>query len=120
NTAKTPILEAGGKVEPLSPSNEAGQYDETQAREIGSSCRWFGVDGIFVFDYSRATWNNSEAQTRNFLQCSLNPWLRRIECEISRKLIRPSQRKELYAEYVREAVIQMDAKTQHEIWKIGV
>jgi HK97 family phage portal protein len=83
-------------------------------------CRWIGVDPIFVYEYGRATWNNAEAQTRNFLQFSLNPWLRRWETEVGRKLLRPEERGQLYAEFTREAVVQLDIKTQSDVWAAGV
>ena len=114
------VLEEGLTFNPLASTNEAAQYDLTKQAEIYSVCRWFSVDPIFLYEYGRATWNNSEAQTRNFLQFSLNPWLKKIEAEIQRKLVLPSERKDVYAEFVRESIIQMDAKTQAEVWKIGV
>lgn len=117
NAGKVPVLEEGLVYTPFEVSNESGQYLENRQHQIYEVCRWVGVDPIFVYEYGRATWNNAEAQTRNFLQFSLNVWLRKLECEISRKIIRDT---DVYAEFVRESVIQMDTKTQHEVWSIGV
>ena len=105
---------------PYSVNNETAQFLESRQYQILEVCRWVGVDPIFLFEYGRATWHNAEQQTRNFLQFSLNPWLRKIESEVNRKVISKADRRDTYAEFVREAVIQMDAKTQAEIWKIGV
>lgn len=120
NAFKVPVLEVGLDFQPFEVSNEAGQFVQSRQHQIYEICRWVGVDPIFVFEYGRATWNNAEAQTRNFLQFSLNPWLRKLECEISRKVISPADRGRYYAEFVREAIIQMDTKTQHDVWAIGV
>jgi HK97 family phage portal protein len=117
NAGKVPVLEEGLVYTPFEVSNESGQYLENRQHQIYEVCRWVGVDPIFVYEYGRATWNNAEAQTRNFLQFSLNVWLRKLECEIARKIIRDT---DVYAEFVRESVIQMDAKTQSEVWKTGV
>lgn len=120
NAHKIPVLEEGLKFVPFSVNNETAQFLESRQYQISEVCRWVGVDPIFLYEYGRATWNNAEAQTRNFLQFSLNPWLCKIEAECNRKVISKADRRDTYAEYVRESVIQMDAKTQAEIWKTGV
>lgn len=120
NAHKIPVLEEGLKFVPYQVNNEQAQFLESRTHQIYEVCRWVGVDPIFLFEYGRATWNNAEAQTRNFLQFSLNPWLRKIESECNRKIIGKADRKDTYAEFVRESVIQMDTKTQHEVWQIGV
>lgn len=120
NVGKVPVLEEGLDFTPFQISNEAGQYTETRQHQVYEICRWLGVDPIFVFAFGSNPGGVAEQQTRNFLQFTLNPWLRKIETEISRKLIQKLEREELYAEFTREALIQMDTKTQHEVWGIGL
>jgi len=120
NAGKVPVLEEGLTYTPFAVNNESGQYLENRQHQIVEICRWVGVDPIFVYEYGRATWRNGEQQYRNFLQFSLNPWLRKIESEIARKVISPADRPDLYAEFLRESVIQMDTSTQHQLWKVGV
>jgi HK97 family phage portal protein len=120
STGKIAVLEEGLDFVPFTISNEAQEYTLTRQHQIYEVCRWIGVDPIFVYEYGRATWSNSEAQTRNFLQFSLNPWLKKIETELTRKVFPIGERQTYYPEFVRESVVQMDTKTQHEVWAIGV
>ena len=117
NAGKWILLEEGMTAVPFQINIEQAQLVPVQQQQIYEVCRWIGVDPIFVYEYGRATWNNAEAQTRNFLQFSLNPKLVQAEGELNRKVVRDP---ELYAEFVRESIIQMDAKTQAEVWQIGV
>lgn len=114
------VLEDGLEFQPFTLNNQAGQYQETRQHQIHEICRWLGIDPIFVYAFGTNPGGVAEQQTRNFLQFTLNPWLCRWESEVNRKCLLPSERSTHYFEFVREAVIQMDAKTQHEIWKIGV
>ena len=120
STGKVAVLEEGVSWKPLSVSNEAGQYDQTRQFQVLEVCRWLGVDPIFVYAFGANPGGVAEQQTRNFLTFTLNPWLRRWECELARKCISRDERAVLYPEFVREAILSLDAKTQAEIWGIGV
>jgi HK97 family phage portal protein len=120
NAGKWAVLENGVKATPFSTNNEASQFIESRQFQVTEICRWIGIDPIFLFDYSRATWNNAEHQTRNFLLFSVNPWLKKIEEGVSLKLLLPNEREDYYAEFTREAIVQLDVKTQTEVWATGV
>lgn len=117
SAGKWAVLEQGLKAEPFNIDVEASKLVELRNQQMLSICQWCGIPPNFIFVYDRATWNNSADMTRNFLQFSLNPWLCKIESELNRKVIRS---KELYAEFLRESIVQMDTKTQHEVWAIGI
>lgn len=120
NTGKIAVLEEGLDYSPFQIDNNAGQYTETRQQQVIEICRWLGVDPIFCYEYGRATYHNAEAQTRNFLQFSLNPWLKRLESEITRKVLPKEERRTYYPEFVRESIIQMDAQVQSAVWATGV
>lgn len=120
NTGKWIMLEEGVKANRNAINNEAAQYNEQRQAQILETSRIFGVDPIFLYDYSRATWNNSEHQVRNFLQFTLNSKLKRNESELKRKLMPENMKKDFYFEYLRESIVQLDAKTQDELYALGV
>lgn len=120
NVGSTAVLDQGLTYKQFQTNNQAGQFVENKQQEIYAVCRFIGVEPIFVFEYGRATWGNSEQMTRNFLQFSLNPKCCKIEDQLRKKCISKDERRTLYPEFVRQSVIQMDAKTQAEVWKIGV
>ena len=62
----------------------------------------------------------AEAAQREYLQSSLNPLLVQIEREVNTKLIAPYESEYLYAEFTRDALIAIDAKTQAEIDDIDI
>lgn len=116
NSGKWALLEEGMQANPFQINNEQSQLVELRSQLVLEVCRWVGVDPIFVYEYGRATWSNAEAQTRNFLQFSLHPWLCKWESELNRKVVRSST---TYAEFVRESVVQMDSLTQAQIFALG-
>lgn len=120
NTGKVPVLEEGLDFAPFSISNEAGQYDQTRQQQVYEVCRWLGIDPVFVYALGQNPGGVAEQQTRNFLQFTLNPWLRKIESEVTRKCVKPSERDVIYPEFVRESLISMDAKTQADVWAVGI
>lgn len=119
-TGKIAVLEEGLKFTPFGVSNEAGQYTETRQHQVYEICRWVGVDPIFVYAFGSNPGGVAEQQTRNFLQFSLNPWLRKWESELGRKCLLTTEKGTFYPEFLRESIIQLDVKTQHEVWAIGI
>ncbi|MCL2646029.1 MAG: phage portal protein [Phycisphaerales bacterium] len=68
-------------------------------------------------DYHYST---SEAAQREYLASCLNPLLNQIENEVNNKLIEPYERDYLYAEFDRDALIALDAKTMAEIDDLAI
>jgi HK97 family phage portal protein len=120
NVGKWIMLEEGAKANRNTINNESAQYLENRNAQILEVCRVYGVDPLFLYDYSKATWNNAEHQVRNFLQFTLNPKLKRNEAELKRKLMPEGMKKDYYFEYLRESIVQLDAKTQDELYALGL
>jgi len=112
------LLEEGLDFAPFSINNNEGQFLESRQHQVLEVCRWIGVDPIFVYAFGANPGGVAEQQTRNFLTFSLNPWLRKWEGEINRKC--GLKGTPYYAEFVREALLSLDAKTQSDLWSVGV
>ncbi len=113
------------EVEPLRISNEDMQYLDSrkfQRSEIATGI--FGVPLHFVGDMDKATLNNVEQQSLEFIKYGLNPYLISFEESISRDLLTEEQRKKYYAKFNLNALLRGDTETRANYYdkmtKIGV
>ena len=86
------IVSLPGQVQfsPLSLSSTDMQFLETRKFTVREICRFFGVHPSFVFDDTSNNYKSAEMANVAFLSNTLNPLLRKIECELLRKLVAPS------------------------------
>ena len=112
NAGKLMIMEAGIKFAPMTIDPETMQLLETRRFHIEEICRWFGVPPIIVGHAAQGQtmWGSGvEALLIQWLTTGLNPWLERIERRIAKQLIAPAERRRVYAEFNREALLQADS-----------
>ncbi|SEQ33380.1 phage portal protein, HK97 family [Faunimonas pinastri] len=112
NAGKMMILEAGLKYQQLTMNPEDAQLLETRRFNIEEICRWFGVPPIMVGHAGdgQTMWGSGVEQILlGWLTTGLNPMLNRIEQRIRKQLIRPGDRRTLYAEFNREGLLQADS-----------
>jgi HK97 family phage portal protein len=114
------MLEDGCKFIPVLKNHEQSQYHETRERNSIEICKFIGVDPFLCFEWGRATWNNSKEGKQNFLTFTLNTYLNKIENELNEKVILPSEQDAYYVEFVRSALVEMDAASQAQIWALGI
>lgn len=67
------------------------QFLESRKFTVRDICRFFGVHPSFVFDDTSNNYKSAEMANVAFLSNTLNPWLRKIEKELQRKLFSPAQ-----------------------------
>jgi len=111
NAGKAPLLEAGVQYKTLGINPIDAQMLETRAFSIEEICRWYGVPPHMVGHTEKSTsWGTGlEQQNLGFLQYSLRPWLKRIEQAVNKKLLGPTERRELYSEFNFEALLRADS-----------
>ena len=87
------IVSLPGQVEfkQLSLSSTDLQFLESRKFTVREICRFFGVPPSFVFDDTSNNYKSAEMASVDFLSNTLDPILRKIECELQRKLFLPSQ-----------------------------
>ncbi len=113
------------QVEPLRISNEDMQYLDSrkfQRSEIATGI--FGVPLHFVGDMDKATLNNVEQQSLEFIKYGLNPYLISFEESITRDLLTEEQRKIYYPKFNLNGLLRGDTETRANFYdkmtKIGV
>lgn len=114
---KLMILEAGLDYQQLSLSPDDAQMLETRRFSIEEVCRWFGVPPIVIGHSAegQTMWGTGVEQIfLSWMQLGINPVLKKVEQRIRKQLIPLRDQRSLYAEFNREAMLQMDSKAKAE------
>ncbi|MFN4176433.1 phage portal protein [Phenylobacterium sp.] len=117
NAGKLMILEAGLKYAALTINPEDAQLLETRRFHIEEVCRWFGVPPIMIGHAGdgQTMWGSGVEQILlSWLVLGINPLAQRIERRIRKQLVTAVERRRTYAEFNREALLQMDSKAKAE------
>lgn len=112
NAGKMMVLEAGLKYDRLALSPVDAQMLETQRFSVEAMCRWFGMPPIVIGHAAQGQtmWGSGVQQILiAWLTLGLDPICDRIEARITKQLIRPTGNRKRYAEFNREALLQMDS-----------
>lgn len=112
NAGKMMVLEAGLKYDRLALSPVDAQMLETQRFSVEAMCRWFGMPPIIIGHAAQGQtmWGTGVQQILiAWLTLGLDPICDRIEARIKKQLIRPTGDRRRYAEFNREALLQMDS-----------
>jgi HK97 family phage portal protein len=115
NAGKLMVLEAGLKYERLALSPVDAQMLENKRFSVEEICRWFGVPPIIIGHAAQGQtmWGSGVEQILlAWLTLGIDPICDRIEARIKKQLIRPSGNRRRYAEFNREALLQMDSTTK--------
>lgn len=106
------ILEAGVKWQSVSLNPEDMQMLETRRFDVEEICRWWGVPPIIVGHAAegQTMWGSGvEHILISWLVLGIDPICDRIEARIRKQLLRPYGHRRRYAEFNREALLQMDS-----------
>jgi HK97 family phage portal protein len=105
------LLEGGMKYQQLSMTPEDAQLLETRQYSVEDLCRWFGMNPAMIgHGTSVSNWGTGREQINlAFLQYVLRAYTKRIEQGIAKWLIKPEERRRLYAEYSVEGLLRADS-----------
>ena len=115
NAGKLMVLEAGLKFERLALSPVDAQMLENKRFSVEEICRWFGMPPIIIGHAAQGQtmWGSGVEQILiAWLTLGIDPLCDRIEARIRKQLIRPTGNRRRYAEFNREALLQMDSKAK--------
>lgn len=117
NAGKPLVLEEGMKwSSSIIPQHDA-QYVETHYAGVEDVCRLFNVPPHKVQHLLRATNNNIEQQSLDFLSDTIAPWAEAIEQEVNFKLLTDDERRTHYAEFLTQAIVQMDSNARGQLYE---
>jgi HK97 family phage portal protein len=119
--AGTPmLLEGGGKFEQLTIKPADAQLIENKKFQIEDIARIYRVPLHLIQNLDRATNNNIEHQSLEFVMYTMLPWFKRWEENINMQLLTPSERMAgYYLEFKIDSLLRGDAKSRAESYAAG-
>lgn len=103
---------AGVSVTPVGSSSADLQLQAVREFAVRDICRFFGVPPTFVYSDGASNYKSTEMAYVDFYASTINPMLRSIEAELSRKLIPRSMWQVQRIRYDRSARMTADMDTQ--------
>lgn len=116
NAGKPLILEEGMTWNANALPPEDAQFVEQATMRVEDICRWFNVPPHKIQHLLRATNNNIEQQSLDWLGDTVAPWAECVQQEVNWKLFDEAEMDEYYAEFLTQVLVQMDAKTRGELY----
>lgn len=110
NAQRVAVLEEGIKVETIGFPPEDAQFLGSRQFQVLEFARWLGLPPHKLYDLDRATFSNIEQQALEYLTDSVNPWLVNWEEQIQLAIF--PELSEFYAEFDRNALLQVDARSR--------
>lgn len=122
NAGKLMVLEGHLKYQGITMNPEAAQMLQTRSMNVELICSWFKVPPWMIGHMDKqSSWASSvEAQNLHFLTNCLRPILVNIEEEITRCLIDPWDRDDIYAEFAVEALLRADSAGRSAFYNIAL
>ena len=114
NAGKTPVLENGMEFVPLTLKPQDAMFIETAKLTAKEICAIYGVPLHMVGELDRATNNNIEHQSLEFVRDAVRPNTKNWEQELNRKLVFPHERTTRYFEFNLEGLLRGDTQSRAE------
>jgi HK97 family phage portal protein len=107
------ILEAGMKYNALNINQSDAQFLESKKFQLEDIARIYRVPLHLIQNLDRATNNNIEHQSLEFVMYTMLPWCKRDEENINMQLLTPEQQKAgYYVEYKMDSLLRGDAASR--------
>lgn len=119
NAHKVALLEEGMSYKPISLPPEDSQFLSTREFGVEEICRIFRVPPHMVQDLKRATFNNIEHMSIDFVMHTLMPWLTRIEQAIIKDVLVEEEKDLYFPKFNVEGLLRGDYKSRMEGYNIA-
>jgi HK97 family phage portal protein len=113
------ILEEGMKLHEYGVSPEDAQALESRKFQVTEIARIFNMPPHMLKDLERASFNNIEMMSLEFVIYTLRPWLVRFEQAYNTQLFNQKEQKKYFLEHLVDGLLRGDIKTRHEAYTKG-
>lgn len=120
NAGKVAILEEGMTFNPVSISPQDAQLLETRKFTVEEICRIFRVPPHLVQNLDRATFNNIEQMSIDFVMYSLMPWLVRWEQSMAKVLLSHDDKRRFEIRFNVDGLLRGSHKERYEAYAVGI
>lgn len=112
------VLENGMEFQGITMPLEDAQFLQSMTWQVTDIARFLNMPPHKLKELSRATFDNIQSEQISYLQDTIRPWLVRIEYAINTQLLNKQQRGKVFSEFMFEALLRSDVKTQNEALQI--
>ena len=119
NAHKVAVLEEGMSYKPISLPPEDSQFLSTREFGVEEICRIFRVPPHMVQDLKRATFNNIEHQSIDFVMHTIMPWLVRIEQAIIKDVLIEEEQENYFPKFNVDGLMRGDYKSRMDGYAVG-
>ncbi len=120
NVGRVAVLEENMKFTPISISPQDSQLLETRKFTVEEICRIFRVPPHMVQNLDRATFNNIEQMSLDFVMYSLLPYLSRWEQALTKSLLKPNERQQFEIRFNVDGLLRGSHKERYEAYAQGI
>jgi HK97 family phage portal protein len=108
------VLDAGMDFKQLSVNPDQAQFLESKKFNVEDIARLFRIPPHMVGDLSRATNNNIEHQSLEFVKYTMLPWIKQWEQELDRKLLKKDRKHQF--KFNLNALLRGDTRNRAEYY----
>ncbi|WP_462333736.1 phage portal protein [Varibaculum cambriense] len=119
NGNKVAVLEEGMKYTPISVSPEQAQFLETRKFQVGEIARIFRIPPHMIGDLEKSSFSNIEQQSLEFVKYTLDPWVIRWEQAITKTLLNPREKQQLFVKFNVEGLLRGDYQSRMEGYAVA-
>lgn len=119
NSHKIAVLEEGMHFSPITLNPDVLQLSETRHFQLEEIARIFRVPLHLINSLDHATYSNIEHQSIEFIKYSISPWVIRIEQEMEKSLLLPSEKGKYTIKMNVDGLMRGDYKSRMEGYAIG-
>jgi len=120
NTGKPILLEEGADFIPFTIKPADAQLLEAMRFQLSDIARFYRVPLHLIQDLERATNNNIEHQSLEFVMYTMLPWFKRWEEGMNMQLLTRRERQSgFYIEFKLDILLRGDAKSRAEAYAMG-
>ena len=116
NAHEVAILEHGLKYEPMRMSMAESEYIKVRVHGAQEVARIFQVPSSMIGLEANVSYNGAEHQDLQYVKHTLLPWCRRIEDEISNKLLREGERGQIVPRFDMNSMLRADTSSRSEFY----
>jgi len=114
------LLEEGMTFDKLTIPPEDSQFLESRKFQIDEIARWFLIPPHMIGDLERATNNNIEQQSLEFVMHTMRPWCIRWEQWLDFKLMPPQLGPDHYFKFQINALLRGDTESRYKAYAVGI
>jgi len=120
NAHEVAILEHGLKYEPMKVSMAESEYIKVRVHGAQEVARIFQVPSSMIGLEANVTYNGAEHQDLQYVKHTLVPWVRRIEDEITAKLLREGERGQVIPRFDLNSLLRGDTSSRSDLYRTAL